>query len=172
MPLGKTNAGVEVGAGQIARRVVRHRGMAWLIRVMGVLAIGWMIGLGLSEPRPGRPDPVVVAGPAAVLFALATLRLGWMGVVVTNEGVTVRNRFRTVRVGWDDVERFGAAETPFEPRAAVLVLRSGGNVPLHGLAGSNPRLFPKSTSTQDCIDVLNAEIVRRRPPWGPGRRPR
>jgi hypothetical protein len=112
-----------------------------------------------SAGSSGRTIPVIcvlaVLGIVHVFFAV---RSATAAVFTDDEGVRVRNTFTTLRLLWDDIDRFELRGEGREARACVLILRDGSEIKAHGIS-SGYRWFPTSTSpAPDLVDALNAEL--------------
>lgn len=100
-----------------------------------------------------------------ILFALAWAVIGIrgarMGVVVLDQGVSIRNLFSGYFVKWSDIESFGYGKLRvFGYPVVVVQLKDGSVLPIgtYFILATNSRAMHRS---QRAIDGLSAELGRR-----------
>jgi hypothetical protein len=133
-----------------------------------LLTIG-LVGLSGAYPLSGSVGGYIlgtfdVSGGIAVL-AWALFRVAQMGVRFGDEGVIVRNWFRTVSLLWRDIDsfRFGDELKNLSLRESLntpdlqpyVVLRDGRHIPLVGLAPTRYKRKQSRATVQYMLDSLN-----------------
>lgn len=139
-------------------RWYRSRQQAVIIRLCAAIYVsGWAVATVIVVER--IPSPL--AGLLVVIlpgwaYAWAIVRAGWMGIQVNDDGVRIRNLFRTRDIPWTEIERFSVGKTQILPAAGLAHLNDGSSVPISGIQPRNILFFPNDTSALDLVAQLNA----------------
>jgi hypothetical protein len=107
------------------------RSVGWNLFVAGLRAIAAVIlVLAATSGAGGNAGRAAFAAASAVIAAIA-LRTLWSGAYLRRDGVIVRGRLRSYRLGWDEIEDI---VRPPRPGGFYLwlMLRGGGHVPVIG----------------------------------------
>jgi PH (Pleckstrin Homology) domain-containing protein len=140
-------------------RVYRYRSMAerWFMG-FGLALYAWILGDAIVN------SPPVIWIPLAAFLAGIAFRYLRGAVLVSSDGVTVRNLFWTYRFPWVDVERFSAGPRRDSGRSfrhqGVLELVDGSTVVMHAVAAANISRRPAVADFEDMIATLNEELER------------
>jgi hypothetical protein len=88
-------------------------------------------------------------------------RYAGAGVFAGPRDVIIRNSWRSVRLEWSEIERFSV--DPAGPWTQGYVhTRDGRSIPITGIQGQMPGLFPNSRWADDPIDALNRRLDEAR----------
>ncbi len=93
--------------------------------VMLAVIFGLLCASVITRPDPGGYAGLAVAGAALAGFAVRIIR---SGVVVDDEGLTVRNWLRTRRLAWSEIAGFSPAWDDKQHRRIGIALTGGGRV--------------------------------------------
>lgn len=124
--------------GEIVRLNDSSETVMW---ALAICAVG--IGLFFILVTPSRPGAITgpgrpVLGLAWVLWGLLIASRTRMGLVVSQEGITVRYRFHASSYKWSEVKEFRLRQ--WGPRKALRIeLENGRRIGASGFGASSPR---------------------------------
>jgi hypothetical protein len=126
------------------------RSPKWFGIALSLLLLAFSVAEIIHVLNYHAPSERKVIGVAAYgAFALVALwcldRLGRAGVYVTDEGIVIRNPFRSWRM------------------AAYAHLKDGSAILIYGIQGPNPALLPSSNRATGPVETLNRMLMERRP---------
>jgi hypothetical protein len=102
-----------------------------------------------------NPSPIVV-GNAIFLaaFVMSAARLSAIGVVVTSDGIKIRNVLRNHVVRWDEIKSFELDLNEPPPRCGKVVLDDGRQIRMTGVGYGRASHFAQNT-----VDALNRQLA-------------
>jgi len=101
----------------------------------------------------------------ASLLGVVGYRVATIRVVASEDGLVIRNVWRTRRIAWDQVDRFslGTADVGRYrfPDTGVALLMDGEEVPMHAIAAARVSGERERQAVADLIAALNEEMAQR-----------
>lgn len=124
----------------------------------GVPGVAILFDVSSSVNRFDLFVPGVILGASLLVLAFRAARAG---AVSTNSGLLIRNLFRTIKLGWDEITRFELGKFKFTGLPVVVAcLSNSRTVPL----GSFCALFPNAivlAKAERVVAALNSELRSR-----------
>jgi hypothetical protein len=103
----------------------------------------------------------LIAGHLAHAIWFGGFRYGGAGGFAGPRDVTIRNVLRSYRPEWSEIERFSVERAgPWD--AGYVHTRDCPSIPITGIQGQRPALFPKSRWAEDPINELNRLLEEAR----------
>ena len=127
---------------------------------LAVYTLLWGVGMvqvAASDDASMERRVIGLALIAAHLLLVAWFvgyRCARAGVLAGPSDVIVRNPTRSYRVGWDEIESFSVEPAGLWTQA-YLHMKDGSSIPIYGIQGQQPRLFPRSTWAVKPVQELN-----------------
>ncbi|WP_320672661.1 PH domain-containing protein [Patulibacter defluvii] len=149
--------------------VVRARAIKCALLAFAVGCAALSLGGAISSAPPADRGMVVAISVAmAALTAAVIARICWSAVVVSEQGVRVRNPIRSHTVCWAEIERFDVGRETNGAETATVCLRNGRVILAHGIEGPSRGLFPRYRGVERRVKWLNErlklETASGRPP--------
>jgi hypothetical protein len=142
------------------QRVYRSRTQRLSI-TFSILLFDVIIASGIAR-NTGRTSLVVFGVALIVLFSVVGLRAALAGIVVSPEGIHVRNVFSNSDFRWDEIERFEIdAEKGWFPRVCRIYTKNGRIKRAFGIQETNVaiRLPMEKRPAAKLINELNEMLA-------------
>jgi hypothetical protein len=143
----------------------QSRGIAAIALIFLAILGGSVVQALAGRRHHGRAGAkvagLVVFAVMAAGAAIGGVRAARAGVLVDSDGITVRNPLRSVRLSWDEIDRFSVGPSLWGS-VGFVHLRDGGEVHIWGIQGQSRALFPNSRWATDPVDELNRLLPENR----------
>jgi hypothetical protein len=138
--------------------VYRSRENQLVFIFLGFLTVPTVLYIPRDQGR-GSPTDSLVAMTGALLLVALLVKGYRVAVLVREDGVIVRNFFRTFTLRWDEIERFEMGRRKWVGAPiGIACLKGGRRVQISAIEAVNPTFRPNHRLHEQLLAALNEEL--------------
>jgi hypothetical protein len=143
------------------KRWYRTKDLVIVSVLFGIFVPVFGIG-GILETQGSGLSRVLGIGTELAIGCILLFRFARLGVRPEEEGIIIRNPFRTSRLPWDRIRRFELRSAGLLGETGYVQLQDGKGVRIWGIFPPNRAFRPSNRDAEGLIEELNRHLRESR----------